>query len=164
MTIQSLHEKHKWQDKACEKCKLAFNEFERLEALEGGDTDAIDAAVRMTTKALSNLQYPVMTCWGTMVYSCGHHIFANNWVVIYFFITTLVNSQKSNLHVSIMCSTLLSLMHNVDVLTMTCAANKNAHPTVDGKEIDAYIAAVGSKKLPEEKDKMGIDISATQIQ
>ena len=143
-TIQYLRDDHKWQDIACKKCNMAFTDFmDRLEALENGDDDALAAALNMSSKAPANLQDPVMTRWGTIL--AAVRFFADNWVVIYFFAMTLANSEKSDSHLCTMCCALISLMHNTTVLPTTFETTQtNILPTVDGEDIDNFVASFDS--------------------
>jgi hypothetical protein len=143
-TIQYLRDNHKWQGVACEKCDIAFTDFmDRLEALENGDDDALAAALDMSSKAPANLQDPVMTRWGTIL--AAVRFFADNWVVIYFFAMTLANSEKSDSHLCTMCCALISLMHNTTVSPTTFETTEtNILPTVDGTEIDNFVATFDS--------------------
>jgi hypothetical protein len=147
MTIQYLRDNQSWQDIAWDKCEVAFKDFmSRLEELEEGDDEAIDAAVKMSSKAPANLQDPVMTRWGTIL--AAVEFFADHWVVIYFFVMTIANSEKSTSHLNIMCCALLSLMHNMTVPDMSFEevvnAGENLSSTEDGEEIDEFIAAFDS--------------------
>jgi ABC-type amino acid transport substrate-binding protein len=157
MTILHLRNELKWQKTAHEKCELAFKDFmDRLEALEEGDGDALAAAVEMTSKAPANLQDPVMTRWGTILAAVA--FFADNWVVIYFFAMTLANSEKSNLHLSVMCCAMLSLMHNTKLEPSSKNNSvKNEHdlPTADGKEIDQFLASINTEESGAKELKKG---------
>jgi hypothetical protein len=117
--------------------------MDRLEALENGDDDALAAALDMSSKAPANLQDPVMTRWGTIL--AAVRFFADNWVVIYFFAMTLANSEKSDSHLCTMCCALISLMHNTTVSPTTFETTEtNILPTVDGTEIDNFVATFDS--------------------
>ena len=112
-TIDFLRKSRKWQTLALANCNTAFNEFmDALNELEDGDEDSIDEAVKRSTEAPTNIQDPVMTRWGTVLAGVG--LFADNWVVIYFFAQTLSSSKKSTQYVKTLSSELVALMHNKD--------------------------------------------------
>lgn len=100
--------------------------MDRLQVLEEGDSDNITEAVKLATEAPVNLQDPVQTRWGTVLPAVG--LFANQWVVIYFFAITLVaSSEKTDSYITTLSCALLSLMN-------TKKLSKN-----DGKEMDDAI-------------------------
>ncbi len=148
MTILQLRNELKWQKTAHEKCDLAFKDFmNKLEALEEGDSDALTTAVEISSKAPANLQDPVMTRWGTLLSAVA--FFADNWVVIYFFALTIVNSEKENSHLNVMCCAMLSLMHNTKLEPpKKNDTDKTAYqdlPTDNGNEIDKYLATIDTE-------------------
>ena len=97
-----------------------------LLSLEGGDDDDIDAAVKIANCAPTDLQEPLQTRWGTVLPSI--QLFAEYWVIIYFFMQTLASTGKSNSQLTKMACALLSLMHNYELT-----------PTMDFDDLDLYI-------------------------
>ena len=81
----------------------------------------VNKKARSIARAWTSYPGPVMTCWGTVLAGVG--LFADNWVVIYFFAQTLASSKKSTQYVKTLSSELVSLMHNKDT-----AANSELNP------------------------------------
>jgi len=113
-TIQYLRDHASWQTTALDKCKHAFDDFmSKLQDLEEGDEKDFNKAVKLTTEAPSNLQDPVMTRWGTVLSAV--ELFADQWVVIYFFVQTLATAEDSSSYLKTLSCELLLLMHNQDM-------------------------------------------------
>ena len=131
MIVSQLRDDAAWQTIARKRCGGSFEDFMvRLEALEGGDDQDIDLAVKIANFAPSNLHDPVQTRWGTI--SDSVVFFADSWVVIYFFTKIIASTEKSNSQLTKTACALLSLMHNYEVT-----------PTVDCNDIDSYIDSFG---------------------
>ena len=136
-TVNFLRTDAEWQTAALKLCSFAFSDFmDRLEALEEGDDDDIDLAVKIANFAPSNLHDPVQTRWGTV--SDSIRFFADNWVVIYFFTRTLVSTGKCNSQMTKTACALLSLMHNYELT-----------PTRDCDDMDSYIESFASVDISE---------------
>ena len=131
-TVDMLRNDPVWQTTALKLCSFAFEDFiNRLEALEEGDDDDIDLAVKIANFAPSNLHEPVQTRWGSV--SDSIRFFADNWVVIYFFTRTLVSTGKCNSQLTKTTCALLSLMHNYELT-----------PTRDCDNMESYIDSFAS--------------------
>jgi hypothetical protein len=95
MIVSQLRDDAAWQTIAQKRCGGSFESFMVwLEALEGGNDEDIDLAVKIANFAPSNLQDPVQTRWGTI--SDLVVFFADSWVVIYFFTKIIAFTEKSN--------------------------------------------------------------------
>jgi hypothetical protein len=136
-TVDMLRNDPVWQMTALKLCSFAFEDFmNRLEALEEGDDDDIDLAVKIANFAPSNLHEPVQTRWGSV--SDSIRFFADNWVVIYFFTRTLVSTGKCNSQLTKTTCALLSLMHNYEFM-----------PTRDCDDMESYIDSFTSLDISE---------------
>ena len=142
-TIDMLRNKCSWQTIANHKCEMAFNDFiDQLNDLEDGDPDDLMEAVRMATEAPTNVQDPVMTRWGTVLSAVA--LFANNWVVIYFFALTLATNEHTESYIKKLSCALVSLMHNNHIPTNEI---EDMDTFVEGSSIDTIRTALaGAKK------------------
>ena len=71
----------KYQQRASEACMLAFETFMTL--AQDLENTYIDATVKLTTEAPSNVADPVFSRWGTVL--AAVRLFSEHWVVICFF-------------------------------------------------------------------------------
>ena len=113
--ITTLRENAKWQTIALDKCKLAFDDFfDKLEELEDGDEDDIYEAIKLANEAPANVKDPTFSRWETVLPALS--LFADQWVVIYFFVATVAQKEEPTSYLRILSCELLSLMHNEDVV------------------------------------------------
>ena len=113
--ITTLRDNAKWQTIALDKCKHAFDDFmDKLEELEDGDEDEIYEAIKLATEAPANVKDPTFSRWETVLPALL--LFADQWVVIYFFVTTVAQKEEPTSYLRILSCELLSLMHNEDVV------------------------------------------------
>ena len=106
--VQKLRTDEKWQSIGNDKCKKSLNDLmEKLMTLEDDD---IDAAIKFSTEAPTNLQDPVFSRWGTVL--AAIEVFVENWAVIYLFAVALKGDNKSGCYKWQIACALISLMNN----------------------------------------------------
>jgi hypothetical protein len=109
--INNLRGGRNWQTTAINECRHAFEDFmKRLQELEEGNDDDLDLAIQMITKAPTNVKDPVFSRWESVAPSI--HLFAEYWIVIYFFARTIAQMEKAGSYLKTLSCALLSLMYN----------------------------------------------------
>jgi len=139
--VDKLRNDDTLQTMAREKCKGAFHDFmEMVEKLEMGTDEELDAAVKLTTEAPSNVQDPVFSRWGTVL--AAIQVFVDNWLVVYFFAVAVKGDNKTTSYLWQLSCALLSLMNN------------KSKSNMEGESLESFVQSFTEENEPEDKSAL----------